>query len=426
MGQGQVDNVSDVSDQVTDQPPSYDTIHQHQYHQPPTPSNSLVPGARRYLSVSSTKRKSRIVTLFPPLSENANELHRLITEQVPLPPEPRLRIKGEHREVRPNGNGIREEKIVDFDFQLDLTRSLLGMENEEWNAVHLRHDGEDVEAFRGRLNSPIRQEPPEPSHPTDRRSSADLEEGEDQTLVNATEGELGEASPSLLDWCERFCRDNAGVKSFKFTRVLHGFDETPMRPIFTSHLRSLNYGGHITISSSFANESITVYSPHWINRLRNDSFVFWVCIVFQLWIVTWPIMGILEKRYEVVRSVWWSSRNVEDGSSPSGHRKEYANGRSEEELAEFWSPAVGETAMAGHKDGETLTEHDIPRLQQRGRNRMEQMLMEDSMIQNIMGDSTVGAMLARLREGLMGRGNPWANSGTGELNMNMNTGWGSR
>lgn len=55
---------------------------------------------------------------------------------------------------------------------------------------------------------------------------------------------------------------------------------------------------------------------------------------------------------------------------------------------------------------------------------MDQMLMQGSMIQNITGDYTVGAM-ARLREGLMGRGHPWTKSGAGKLNLNMNRGWGS-
>ena len=381
------------------------------------------------------------MTLYPPLSDNANELLRLIADQVPLPPEPHLHIWGVHKEVRRNGNSLREEDIVDFNFQLDLTHSLLGTENGEWHAVQLQQEGEDRDAFPGRLDSPTRQKSPEPRSSMDRRSSVDLEEGENQALVNATEGELGKGRPPLREWCERYCRDKAAVKSyerpkqfpansltccrFRFTRVLHGFDETLMRPIFTSYLRSLKYGGNITISTSLANESITVYSPYWINKLRNNSFIFWMCIVFQLWIVTWPIIAILEKRYEAVRSVWWCSHEVEDSNSPSGRRKQYADGRSEEELAEFWSPAVGETAMGGCKDGEVLTEQAIPRLQQRGRHRMEQMHMDDSMIQNIIEDHTMTAVLARLREGLMGRGSTWGNPGSEELTMNMNRGWGS-
>lgn len=62
-----------------------------------------------------------------------------------------------------------------------------GNGNGEWNAVHVRHEGENLEAFRGRLNTSTRQEPPEPTHSPDGRSYVDLEEGEDQTLVNATE-----------------------------------------------------------------------------------------------------------------------------------------------------------------------------------------------------------------------------------------------
>lgn len=201
-----------------------------------------------------------------------------------------------------------------------------------------------------------------------------------------------------------------------------------MRSVFTSHLRSLNYRGSITISASLANGSITVYSRHWINKLRNNPFVFWACIILQLWILTWPLIWLLERRYEVVRSMWWSSREVQDPGSPSGWSKAYANGRNETQLAEYWCPAVAEMAWAGCTAGEVLTERDVARLQRIGRQRMEQMRWEEPLNWNLMmGNSMTGGMLGRMR-GVQGgrgrRGNNWMNFGMGGWNLSM--GWGGR
>lgn len=146
-----------------------------------------------------------------------------------------------------------------------------------------------------------------------------------------------------------------------------------MRSELRSYLRSLNYRGQIEIKASIPNEFVTVYSPHWINRLRNNSFVWWLCVLLQLWIVMWPVIVMLEKRYEVVQSVWRSSRQVEDSSAPSGLRKIYAHGRDEAKLADLWAAAVMQVAWDQQDGGEMLTEADLPRLQRRGQERMERI-----------------------------------------------------
>lgn len=207
----EVDPVDPV-DQDQDQPPSYDDATD--LHRSPR-SSSFIPGARRYHSVFASKRGSGTVTLFPSLTDDATELHRLITQQAPLPPQPHLQITGYHKETRRHGNENREETVTDFDFQLDLTRTLLGRtDTGEWHDVHVIHDGDGQKAYRGgRLKSRSRREPSQPKA-ANRPLFTDLEEGEDQNLVNPTDDELGEGSPSLLAWCERFCSDPVGVKSY--------------------------------------------------------------------------------------------------------------------------------------------------------------------------------------------------------------------
>lgn len=147
----------------------------------------------------------------------------------------------------------------------------------------------------------------------------------------------------------------------------------PVRSELKAYLRSLNYRGHIEITTSIPNGFVTVYSPHWINRLRNNSFVWWLCILLQLWIVTLPVIILLERRYQVVHSVWRSSRRVEDATAPSGQRKVYAHGRDATKLADFWAAAVVQAAWDQLDGGEVLTESDLPRLQRRAQERMERI-----------------------------------------------------
>lgn len=107
---------------------------------------------------------------------------------------------------------------------------------------------------------------------------------------------------------------------------------------------------------------ITVYSPHWINKLRNHGVVYWIFILSQLWILAWPIIWVLEKRYEVVDSSWYASLAVDDRNGYTRARQ-YAHGRDENALGEFWAPAVKQAAWARRTDCELVLREDAERLQ---------------------------------------------------------------
>lgn len=132
-----------------------------------------------------------------------------------------------------------------------------------------------------------------------------------------------------------------------------------MADYLKSQIRETNYRGRITADIEIVNGKVTVYSPHWVNKLRNNRMVFWACIILQLWIITWPIIWLLEKRYAVVYSCWYSSLNADDAPG----RRVYARGCDEHTLAEFWAPAVKQAAWTRRKDGEVLLLQDAERLQ---------------------------------------------------------------
>lgn len=134
-----------------------------------------------------------------------------------------------------------------------------------------------------------------------------------------------------------------------------------MRNVLASHIRSLNYRGSTTFWFTKGHSSVTIYSPHWINRLRTNKFSWWICVILQLWIITWPLIWLMEKRYEVAQTRWNASL---DPGSETGILKCWAFGRDESALAEFWAPAVKQAAWT-RRQGEAalLTRLDAERLQ---------------------------------------------------------------
>ncbi|KAL4892826.1 hypothetical protein BDV59DRAFT_202203 [Aspergillus ambiguus] len=120
-----------------------------------------------------------------------------------------------------------------------------------------------------------------------------------------------------MGWCERFF-DDPGAKSyvsirrdylasgtganlglahdsFTYTGNIVGLDVPVLRSVLTSLIRSLNYQGTIHISGTLTNKSFVVTS-HWIDRMRNNGFVYFFCILMQVWVLTWPVIWWVERR----------------------------------------------------------------------------------------------------------------------------------
>jgi len=123
------------------------------------------------------------------------------------------------------------------------------------------------------------------------------------------------------------------------------------------HIRSLDYRGTTSICLKNVPSSITIYSSHWINKLRANKFVWWICVLLQLWIINWPTIWLMEKRYEVVRSHWNASLRMR-----STGLVEYAQGHDERQLGEFWASAVKQAAWGRRQGGAVLTKEDAQRL----------------------------------------------------------------
>ncbi|KAJ5689035.1 hypothetical protein N7462_003427 [Penicillium macrosclerotiorum] len=315
----------------------------------------------------------RVVTLLPALSSNADELYPIIRRQLRLPVRPILYVKGTHTESSNQGKEKKSNTVTDFDFKLDLAETMLtGWEegrrwDVNWSQIEVMRDGDDRLAYRGGM---FRSR--DYKAPSSRGAIALPTDSEAALLGPDADGDLdgglqreGSGGPDidadLRLWCERFCRDPSSVKSFTLRRRLAGFDHTAMNNVLSSHIRELNYRGSVNLCFKLAHSSVTVYSPHWINRLRLNRFVWWICVILQLWILTWPVIWLLEKRYEVAYAQWNAAL---DPGSATGLAKCYARGRNEAALGEFWAPAVKQAAWSRHcGEANLLTRLDAERLQ---------------------------------------------------------------
>ncbi|KAK2734016.1 hypothetical protein FQN57_001885 [Myotisia sp. PD_48] len=311
--------------------------------QGPVVSNDLyaVPSGREVMS----KKSSKTVTLEPRLSSDQEELNNLILFQAALPPLLYIRVTGTHTVTRQHdkqGNGKNKDTVTDFDFKIDSSDVVLSATNtrngqfastgfdELWRVLSVVRDDDRVSAYRGtRFKSKG-------------NSKSDVS-SEDQARLVATQ-----SRETLYTWIERYCQDKSGVKSFTLHRELLNWDTSIIEREIASIIRSTNYRGTICVSPVIHHASLTIYSPHILNRLRTNTFVWWACVILQLWIFTWPLLILLEKRYEPVRSLHYASH---------GERYIAAFG-SEERWAHGYAPAIKMAALTARKD-EIVSRVDI-------------------------------------------------------------------
>lgn len=106
--------------------------------------------------------------------------------------------------------------------------------------------------------------------------------------------------------------------SFTLSHRITNRDEKYLREALHGVLRSTNYRGNISVSFPLEERAVVVMSDHPFNRYRTNSFIWWICVLLPLWIITWPVLWLMSQRWKVV-SVEWPCRIFErpDGGWPN-------------------------------------------------------------------------------------------------------------
>ncbi|KAL8995608.1 MAG: hypothetical protein Q9169_004682 [Polycauliona sp. 2 TL-2023] len=255
---------------------------------------------------------------------------------------PVVRIVGTHTETRRRDKKDETTRVTDFDIAMPLDSLIEGA----WARTKIV--GNHQKAYRGGVWKQL--DPRVKAHP-----------------------EAANTTPSLQEWCHRFCASGASAKSFKISRTVTELLRYIITNKMSEAIRGTNYRGHIAVTYPVCNRATTIVSDHWINRYRHNVYIWWICVILQLWIFTWPLLWFMTKRWEVL-IVEWPCRiyQQQDGSWPVAHEfrpeTRWHEGQetdnpavriahmTEDEWVENWRLAV-QLAAESKKRG-TLTEAD--------------------------------------------------------------------
>lgn len=246
--------------------------------------------------ISSTRGSTR-VSLSSTVASDPKLLQSFVKSETRRMPNPLVRLIGTHTERRPRDRGTNETTARDFDIQISMADLLV----PAWRRTRLAENRDKV--YRGgRLKSIA-------------------------TGYNSTDAFTRDSTPSLQEWCHLFCASSARLKSYGSTPLtctcITGHDANKISPVrftitrevtnlddkYLVHalqgvLRSTNYRGDISIAFPLDDREISLMSDHWINRCRTNMFIWWTCVVLQLWIITWPVIWMMTKKWEVVKIIW--------------------------------------------------------------------------------------------------------------------------
>ncbi|KAF3483590.1 uncharacterized protein GIQ15_02914 [Arthroderma uncinatum] len=351
--------IEPYSDEPSDDPPAYtdanatdvsalpDIVTTERYIYNPYPDIS---GGRLVDTLS--RRESYVVTLSPEYSTDPECLYDNIFQQALIAPTVLISVKGTHSVKERDGNNKKSSSTVtDFDFRIETRGTILPISSyrvdrdpqfdfyRTWNVVR---DDIEQSAYRGgRFKSK-----------SSKRYKAPVGDLEQAHMLRADQPPTTEGHQATLkQWCQRFCEDKSGVKSFTLRRKVTSLNFDLLKHEITSVIRATNYRGSIHVNLITTHTAVTVYSPHMLNGLRTNRFVWWAVVILQLWIFAWPLLILLEKRYEPVE--------VEHHVCRAGDYCPPFEG--EDAWTKMFAPAISAAALGRRKDGEIVTVNDIER-----------------------------------------------------------------
>lgn len=155
-------------------------------------------------------------------------------------------------------------------------------------------------------------------------------------------------------WCYIFCaRASHSIFPYTFTlkRKVTEWDTVMLETFLTSMIRRRGYTHNVHIRFCTENSTFTVYSNHWMNKARQNNWIWWVFVLLQLWILTWPILWLCTGRFEVINSIWPYKKTVRG-------RLTYA-AYSEQEWINTWGQAMVNAAIDMRKGPLTAADLEL-------------------------------------------------------------------
>lgn len=204
-------------------------------------------------------------------------------------PTPYIYIMGTHRETIKKGDKKETKDITDFRIVINMQRYLRPNFNDrETRSVSVKTVENGVKTHRGTIlktRAPCSQ----------------------QSI------EVGNTTPTLEEWCHRFCASPRMLKIFRVERTVPGIDKTYLRNQLEGLVRATNYRGHMSITFPIEDRNVDIYTSKAINRWRLTTWIQWLFYLSFLWLFSWPILFFSTRRYAVVQAEWPFSSVNEHG-----------------------------------------------------------------------------------------------------------------
>jgi hypothetical protein len=229
------------------------------------------------------------------LSASDSELVYMLREQMRYPPNIWVLIHGTHTETyKTRDNKTEKRNVTDFEVKLNMTHLLVcpNPQHQQQPELCFQKNGPDApcryvnilnggeKGYRGGVF---------PSKKGINPISTDAE--------NIT-------TDPIKAWAEAYVGSKHKTRRFVMKRKVTHIDTNLLTSLITSLVQKTNYRGHLKVSFPSSYNRVEVYSPSLINKWRHNIYVCWFFYLTFLWIITWPILWLITKRYEPLEIIY--------------------------------------------------------------------------------------------------------------------------
>lgn len=279
----------------------------------------------------------------------------MLKDQAKYPPTFTARIIGTHSETKDK----KKVTVTDFDVRLDMTHLLVPGPNTPASLVwqELEIPLPQSKAYRG---SRIKTDCPQ------------------------------ESAPDADTYIQSYTSSPFPVRSFTLNRRIMYHDSGALEALISSLVGSTNYRGHLQVTFPVTHNRVRVYSPCWQNDCREQRWLRWIFYLTFLWIITWPYLWFMTRRWEVVTAVFPYSTAPENGN------RQFVT-KSEEDFYKEWKNSI-RRAVVGKKQGWIDEEYKLATdeaLSQAGADGLSRMPGT--------GNAATNVAMGFLRQALVGR-----------------------
>lgn len=293
-----------------------------------------------------------ITTHWPLYSQDAKFLTAMLKDQAKYPPTFTARIVGTHSETTRKKDKQEKVTVTDFDIRLDMTHLLVPGPDTPHSLLYqdLVTPIPQIKAYRGHRTQSVCPQ---------------------------------ESAPDFDSYIQSYTSSPFPVRSFTLNRRIMYHDSAALEALFTSLVGSTNYRGQLKVTFPITHNRVTVYSPCWQNHHREKMWLRWIFYLTFLWILSWPYLWFMTRRWEVVTAVFPYSTDPENGN------RQFVT-KSEEAFYKEWRSSI-RRAVVGKRQGWIDEEYKLATEElQGGQKGVSRMLST--------GDATTDGALGSLRQ----------------------------